>query len=51
MALISGRVYPTLGLEKIYARALTALIICTLAAWYPAREASRQEPAQALHSV
>jgi ABC-type lipoprotein release transport system permease subunit len=51
MALISGRVYPSLGLGKLFERALTVLIITTLAAWIPAREASRREPAQALHHV
>ena len=51
MALISGRVYPSLGLGKIFWRAITVLIITTLAAWIPAREASRREPAQALHYV
>jgi len=51
MALISGRVYPSLGLGKLFARALTILIITTLAAWIPAREASHREPAQALHYV
>jgi ABC-type lipoprotein release transport system permease subunit len=51
MALINGRVYPSLGLSKFFGRALTVLIITTLAAWLPAREASRREPAQALHYV
>ncbi len=51
MALISGRVYPSLGLGKLIPRALTVLIITTLAAWIPAREASHREPAQALHYV
>jgi ABC-type lipoprotein release transport system permease subunit len=51
MALISGRVYPSLGLGKIVWRALTVLLITTLAAWIPAREASHREPAQALHYV
>jgi ABC-type lipoprotein release transport system permease subunit len=51
MALINGRVYPSLGLGKFFGRALTILIITTLAAWIPAREASRREPAQALHYV
>ncbi|MHC1781430.1 MAG: hypothetical protein AB9891_01480 [Anaerolineaceae bacterium] len=50
-ALISGRVYSTLGLEKIGQRALTVLIIAVLAAWSPAREAARREPAEALHYV
>lgn len=51
MALISGRVYPSLGLSKLFWRASTVLIITTLAAWIPAREASHREPAQALHYV
>jgi putative ABC transport system permease protein len=51
MALISGRVYPSLGLDKLPWRALGVLIITLLAAWIPAREASRREPAQALHYV
>jgi ABC-type lipoprotein release transport system permease subunit len=51
MALISGRVYPSLGLGNIFARAVTVLIIATLAAWIPAVEASRREPAEALHYV
>jgi ABC-type lipoprotein release transport system permease subunit len=38
-------------LDKIVWRAITVLIITTLAAWIPAREASHREPAQALHYV
>jgi ABC-type lipoprotein release transport system permease subunit len=51
MALISGRVYPTLGLSKLFERGLTVLIISVAAAWIPAREAARREPAEALHYV
>ncbi|MCL4528734.1 MAG: FtsX-like permease family protein [Chloroflexi bacterium] len=51
MALISGRVYPSFGLGNIFGRAFTVLIIATLAAWIPAVEASRREPAEALHYV
>jgi ABC-type lipoprotein release transport system permease subunit len=51
MALISGRVYPTLGLSNLFARAITVLIISTLAALIPAREAAHREPAEALHYV
>jgi putative ABC transport system permease protein len=51
MALINGRVYPSLGLGKLLSRGITILIITTLAAWIPASEASRREPAQALHYV
>jgi ABC-type lipoprotein release transport system permease subunit len=50
-ALISGRVYPTLGTEKLVQRGLTALIIAILASFYPAREAAQKEPAEALHFV
>jgi putative ABC transport system permease protein len=51
MALISGRVYPTLGVTNLPWRALTVLVISALAAWLPATEAARREPAAALHSV
>jgi|GEM_PF-101304 len=51
MALVTGRVYPTLGLDKFGQRAITVLIIAILAAFYPAREAARSEPAKALHFV
>lgn len=51
MALISGRVYPSLGVHSLVGRAATVLIIATLAAWIPALEASRREPAEALHYV
>jgi ABC-type lipoprotein release transport system permease subunit len=51
MALISGRVYPTWGTEKLLGRSLTVVIISILAAYYPAREAARREPAEALHYV
>ena len=51
MALINGRVYPSLGLEQLPKRTITIGIICALAALYPAIEASRREPAEALHYV
>jgi len=50
-ALINERVYPTLGVERLPLRAITVLVISILAALYPAREASRREPAEALHYV
>jgi lipoprotein-releasing system permease protein len=50
-ALISGRVYPSLGLEKIVGRVLVMLIVSITAAFYPAWEASHREPAEALHYV
>jgi putative ABC transport system permease protein len=51
MALISGKVYTTLGLDKLLARGLTVLVITILASLYPAREAAQYEPAKALHYV
>lgn len=50
-ALISDRIYPSWGVEKIALRTITVLVISVLAAWYPAREAARHEPAEALHYV
>jgi ABC-type lipoprotein release transport system permease subunit len=50
-ALISGRVYPSLGFEKIVGRVLVMLIVSIAAAFYPAWEASHREPAEALHYV
>jgi ABC-type lipoprotein release transport system permease subunit len=51
MALITGRVYPTLGLENLWQRGVTVLVIAILSSLYPAREASLKEPAAALHTV
>jgi ABC-type lipoprotein release transport system permease subunit len=51
MALISGRVYPTLGLSKIVGRGAVVLIIAMLAALIPALIAARREPSEALHHV
>lgn len=50
-ALLSGRIYPTWGLEKLLFRSLTVAIIAALAALIPASEAARREPAEALHHV
>jgi ABC-type lipoprotein release transport system permease subunit len=51
MALISGKVYPTLGVSKLFMRALIILVIAALAALIPAMIASRREPSEALHHV
>jgi putative ABC transport system permease protein len=51
MALISGRVYPTWGVDKLLWRSLIVAIISALAAFVPAREAAQREPADALHYV
>jgi len=51
MALISGRVYPTLGVNRLFWRASAVVIIAALAALIPAVIASRREPSEALHYV
>src|SRR5215510_5728182 len=51
MALISGKVYPTLGVSKLLMRAVIILVIAALAALIPAIIASRREPSEALHHV
>ena len=51
MALISGRIYPTLGVSKLFTRATIMLVIAALAALVPAMIASRREPSEALHHV
>ncbi|PWH15236.1 MAG: ABC transporter permease [Anaerolineae bacterium] len=50
-ALISGRIYSHMVPHKIVQHGLTVLIIATLAAFLPARDASHREPATALHHV
>ena len=50
-ALITGRVYSTLGTEKLVGHVLAVIIISILASFYPAHEASQQEPAKSLHYV
>ncbi|MCC6259763.1 MAG: ABC transporter permease [Anaerolineales bacterium] len=51
MALISGRVYPTLGVSKLFMRSAIVLVIATLAALIPALLAAKREPSAALHHV
>ncbi|MCA2002978.1 MAG: FtsX-like permease family protein, partial [Chloroflexi bacterium] len=51
MALITGKIYPTLGVENLLPRMMSVIVISTLAAWIPATEAARREPAEALHYV
>ena len=50
-ALLSGKIYPTLGLEKIWLRLAVVIVISVISAYYPARQAATIEPAQALHTV
>jgi len=51
MALISGKIYPTLGMSKIAGRATVVVVIAALAALIPALIAARREPSEALHHV
>jgi len=50
-ALITGKIYPELVPLKLINHAITLSVIAALAALYPAREAARREPAEALHYV
>jgi ABC-type lipoprotein release transport system permease subunit len=40
-----------MGINQLLGRALTVAIIAALASLYPAWQASRKEPAEALHYV
>jgi putative ABC transport system permease protein len=51
MALLGDRLYPTLRIDLLLGRALTVAVIAALASLYPAWQASRREPAEALHYV
>ena len=51
MALISGKVYPTLGVSKLPMRAIIIFVIAAFAALVPALIASKREPSEALHHV
>ncbi len=51
MALITGKIYPSLGMEKLTQRVITVIIITILASFYPANEAAHNEPAESLHYV
>jgi ABC-type lipoprotein release transport system permease subunit len=49
--LMGDRLYFRMGIDVLVERALTVAIIAALASLYPAWQASRQEPAEALHYV
>jgi len=51
MALMGSHIYPAFDLELTLQRAGLLAVISALAALYPAIEASRREPADALHHV
>jgi ABC-type lipoprotein release transport system permease subunit len=50
-ALLGGRIYFSVGLDVLIGRSLTVAIIAALASLYPAWQASKREPAEALHYV
>ena len=51
MALMGTHIYPVFNINLTLKRAAMVALIATLAAFYPALEASRREPAEALHHV
>jgi ABC-type lipoprotein release transport system permease subunit len=51
MGLLGDRLYFRIGIDVFVQRALTVAIIAALASLYPAWQASKQEPAEALHYV
>jgi ABC-type lipoprotein release transport system permease subunit len=50
-ALMGDRLYTSFSLPGVISRGVTVAVIAALAALYPAWQAARQEPAQALHHV
>ena len=50
-AIMEGRMYPAPAYGLLFNRILTVTIIAAIAALYPAREASKRDPADALHYV
>ncbi|MFN8441847.1 MAG: FtsX-like permease family protein [Caldilineaceae bacterium] len=50
-ALLGDRIYPTVSITDVITRGVLVVIIAALASLYPAWQASRKEPAVALHHV
>jgi len=51
VALLGDRLYPKLQVDLLVERALAVAVIAALASLYPAWQASKREPAEALHYV
>lgn len=51
MALISDRIYPSMGIDKLPLRSISVFVISLASSFFPAREAARNEPAESLHYV
>jgi ABC-type lipoprotein release transport system permease subunit len=49
--LMSGKLVPIISLPDLVSRAVIVVVIAAIASLYPAWQASRKEPAQALHHV
>jgi ABC-type lipoprotein release transport system permease subunit len=50
-ALMGARIYPSISLAEVANRGVAVTVIAALASLYPAWQAVRKEPAQALHHV
>jgi ABC-type lipoprotein release transport system permease subunit len=50
-ALMGNRIYPTLFLGNVVNRGILVIIVAALASLYPAWQAARKEPTEALHHV
>jgi ABC-type lipoprotein release transport system permease subunit len=48
---MSGKLYPVVTAADLLSRAVLVVVIAALASLYPAWQASRKEPSQALHHV
>jgi ABC-type lipoprotein release transport system permease subunit len=51
IGLMGDRLYLRIGIDVLVRRALIVGVIAALASLYPAWQASKQEPAEALHYV
>jgi ABC-type lipoprotein release transport system permease subunit len=49
--LMSGKLYPAVSLPDLISRGVIVVVIASIASLYPAWQASRKEPATALHHV
>ena len=50
-ALMGSRLYPTVGLNNVLFSGIAVTLIAAVASLYPAWQASRKEPAAALHHI
>jgi ABC-type lipoprotein release transport system permease subunit len=49
--LMSSKLYPVITVPGLISRAIIVVVIAAIASLYPAWQASRKEPAKALHHV